>query len=266
MKSIKHIIYVIIGVCCCFISNAQTIDLKGKVFASSDIESIHVLNVTAHEFTITNGKGEFEILASVNDTILISSVQYIPRKIVVTQAVFKAKLMHVNLIDRVNELDEVVVGKVLTGNLLSDIENSEAKRDINFYDVGIPGYTGVPKTQKERRLYEADAGKSIVIAPLYVGINLHKILNKISGRTKKLKHAVKLEAQVNCMNKMKSEFSNLLFANDEIQEHLINDFFYYIAEDPKFTQYCENYNSFEIYEFLLQKLYLYSDEKDQEKD
>ena len=242
------------------VCNAQNIDLKGKVTASADLDGIHILNITAQEYTITNESGAFEVLVRLNDTILVSSVQYTPQHILVTQSILDSKFMSVTLTDRVNILDEVVVGKILTGNLLTDIENSDAKRDINFYDVGIPGYVGKPKTQKERRLYEADAGKSIVIAPLFIGINIHKILNQISGRTKKLKKAILLEKQIACMNRMKSEFSDLLFEDYKIEEYLKVDFFHYIAEDPKFHEFCQSDNSFATYEFLLKKLYLYVDE------
>jgi hypothetical protein len=81
-------------------------------------------------------------------------------------------------------------------------------------------------------------------------------LNKISGRTKKLKTAVKLEEQVNCMNTIKSEFSDMLFADYQIEEHLKVEFFYYVAEDPKFEMLCKANNDLEIYEFLIQKLYV----------
>lgn len=165
-----------------------------------------------------------------------------------------------------NELEGVVVGEILTGNLLLDLGNSDAKRDVNFYDVAIRGYTGKPKTQKERRLYEADAGKTFYIAPLCIAINSHKFLNQISGRTKELKSAVKLEKQIICINKVKSEFSNLLFADHSIEEYLKIQFFYYAAEDPKFETFCKMANNLEIYEFLLQKLYKNNSETEAPRD
>nr|WP_321231774.1 carboxypeptidase-like regulatory domain-containing protein [uncultured Psychroserpens sp.] len=248
------------------ICNAQTISLKGKIIASSELGNIHVLNISAQKNTITNNKGAFEIPAKLNDTILISSIQYTPQSIIISKTNIDMKVITITLTDRVNELDEVVVGKVLTGDLLLDVENSDAKRDINFYDVGIPGYTGKPKTQKERRLYEADAGKSIVIAPLFVGINIHKILNKISGRTKKLKRAVLLENQDLCIKKMSAEFSKVLFESYEIEPHLKADFFYYVVEDPVALELCKADNSLKTYEFLLQKLYQYNEEDTNSKD
>ena len=266
MQKIKNISIFTIILFVGLFSDAQTIDLRGQVTASSDLGSIHILNVTAQEFTITNNNGQFSVPARLNDTILISSIQYIPQNIVVTETILKLEYLSIKLEDRVNELDEVVVGKILTGDLLLDIGNSDAKRDINFYDVGIPGYTGKPKTQKERRLFEADAGKMVVIAPLFIGVNIHKLLNRISGRTKELKKAVKLEEQVDCMNTIKSEFSNLLFADYQIEEHLKIEFFYFVAEDPKFEMICKAGNDFETYEFLIQKLYMNSNDSLESKE
>lgn len=266
MKTIKNISCLFLAVLLCLICNAQTIELKGQIFASSELGSIHVLNISAKKNTITNDQGQFIIPAKLLDTIFISSIQYTPQSIVISKTHIDMKFLTVTLTDRVNELDEVVVGKILTGDLMSDIENSDAKNDINFYDVGIPGYVGKPKTQKERRLYEADAGKSIVIAPLFIGVNIHKILNRISGRTKKLENAVSLEKQITCINQMTSEYSDLLFENHEIETHLKVDFFYYIAEDPQFVKLCQSDNSIKTYEFLLEKLYLYVDEDNVTKD
>lgn len=187
MKRIKYILFLLIVHITPWACFAQTVDLHGQVEASLELEGIHVLNISAEEYTITNDKGAFQVLVSVNDTILVSSVQYIPKKVVVTKAIMASKFLTIQLEDRVNELDEVIVGKTLTGDLGSDIENSDAKPVINFYDVGIPGYTGKPKTQKERRLLEADGGKYIYYYGLIATINIHKIMNRISGRTKELK-------------------------------------------------------------------------------
>ncbi|WP_052172518.1 carboxypeptidase-like regulatory domain-containing protein [Psychroserpens jangbogonensis] len=233
---------------------SQTINLKGQVVASSELEGIHILNISAEEYTITDSKGAFEILTQVNDTILVSSVQYITRKIVVTKEIISAKFIIINLEDRVNELDEVIVGKVLTGDLSSDINNSDAKADINFYDVGIPGYTGKPKTQKERRVLEADGGKFVYYYGLIATVNIHKILNRISGRTKKLKHLVRLEKQDACMDKAIAELSDELFGHIELEETLKMEFFYYASEDPKFLEACKLESDIKLFEFLIDKL------------
>jgi hypothetical protein len=233
---------------------SQTTIVKGQIDASSELEGIHILNISAEEYTVTNRNGGFEIATKINDTILVSSVQYIPKTVVVTQSIISSGFITIKLEDRVNELDEVIVGKVLTGDLMSDIENSDAKPDINFYDVGIPGYTGKPLTQKERRLREADGGKFVYYYGLVATINIHKILNRISGRTKKLKRILRLEEQDTCMEKAISELSNELFGHIELETELKIEFFYYASEDPKFLEVCNLNSDIKLFEFLIDKL------------
>ena len=158
---------------------AQSVQLNGKVSGAVEVDGIHIINKTASRFTISNADGTFVIPAKLNDTILFSGISYQPKEIVVTKFIIASKQMPIYLEELVNVLDEVVVGKVLTGNLMSDINNAELKRDLNFYDLGIPGYTGKLMSQTERRLYEATSGGGLVPIGL--------IVNAITGRTKRLK-------------------------------------------------------------------------------
>lgn len=253
MKQIKYI-YGLCYLILISVSNAQSINLKGIVLASGETAGIHVLNNSAKKYTITTAGGLFEVPAKLNDTILFRSVQYQPYQLIVDQRLVATKFVEINMTDRLNELDEVIVGKILTGDLLSDIENSNAKSDINFYDVGIPGYTGKLKTQSERKFAEADSGKFIYYYGIAAVINVHKILNRISGRTKEMKERVLLEEQTSCINRTRAEFSELLFGNQDFENHLIHGFFMYVAEDSKFDELCKSDNNLGMYEFLVGKL------------
>ena len=179
--------------------------------AVEEVEGIHVINKTANKFTITDQNGAFVIPAKLNDTITFSSIKYKNQVVIVNEKVIQSKIMLVSLEEIIYELDEVLIGKFLTGDLRSDIMNAKIKDNINFYDVGISGYTGRQKTQGERRLFEADGGKFVYFYGVGFTINIHKILNRISGRTKQLKNRVRLETLDVCMNRAKSEFSESLF-------------------------------------------------------
>ena len=137
---------------------AQDQGIHGQVVGSQSVENIHVINSTSKVFTITNSKGEFKISAKLNDTLVFSSVQYKKLNVLVTANLFYEKPVLIFLEDAINELEEVVIGKILSGNLEEDISVFDVERDINFYDVGIPGYTGKKKTQTERLLNEATTG------------------------------------------------------------------------------------------------------------
>lgn len=226
--------------------SAQNKDISGKIMASSNLVGIHVINKTASKFTITNNLGEFIIPVKLNDTIIVSSVQYITKEILMTEIIMQAKVVRIYLEDNVNELDEVVVGRVLTGNLMSDIENSDVKRDLNFYDLGIPGYTGPKKTQSERRLYEAKSGGGI--------IPLNPLINWISGRTKYLEEQIKREELEIAIIEVKAKFSKLIFEDDTFNVSLQNEYFYFCGDDPKFIEITDLGIDIKTLEFLKSKL------------
>lgn len=246
MLRIEIRLTVIIGLLVTLSANSQMLDLTGKIEASSDVNGIHIINKSANRFTVSDDKGEFIIPAKLNDTLLFSGIQYEVEEVVIDQIILQTKKLYVNLKDNINQLDEVIVGKILTGNLLSDIENSDAKSDLNFYDVGIPGYTGRRKTQSERRLYEAQSGAGLV--------PLNPLLNWISGRTKKLKNQVKRERIDIAMTSTAESLSSILFDIDDLDEAKRNEFFYFVADDPNFMKVSRLNSDLQMLEFLTEKL------------
>ncbi len=225
---------------------AQSVDIKGKISAAVEVDGIHIINKSASRFSISNANGEFIIPAKLNDTILFSGISYQPKEIMVTKFMIASKQMPVYLEELVNVLDEVVVGKVLTGDLMADIIYADLKRELDFYDLGIPGYTGKLKTQSERRLYEATSGGGLVPIGL--------IINAITGRTKRLKEHVKLEKADDCLDKIKSKFSEDLFSDFDLEEGSKLEFFYYCQDDPEFENLCKSKNDMVTFEFLKAKL------------
>ena len=240
--------------CCFFVlfvilsSNviAQTKDISGKIVAKGDVDGIHIINKTATKFTISDDKGAFVIPAKLNDTIIVSGIQYKPKEFVISDIIMQTKSTTVHLEENVNVLDEVVVGKVLTGDLMSDIENSDVKRDINFYDVGIPGYTGPRMTQSERRVYEANSGGGL--------FPLNPLINWISGRTKRLKEQVKREELNRAIDKAEALYSEMLFESDTLDLTKRKEFFYFTGDDPKFLPLSKTNKDIEMLEFLKKKL------------
>ncbi len=240
------------------IAASQSVEIYGKVESNVSVENIHVINKTAQIFTTTNKIGEFKIVAKLNDTLMFSSIQHIPKLIIVNNNTILIRKLTVKLEEQINMLDEVIVGKVLTGDLLSDVENVEGDPPINFFDVGIPGYKGKPATQSERRLSEAGEFKpKMLLGLLTGGIPLNPILNGISGRTKMLKNRVKLEADDELLGKIKVRLSESFFSIYELDESKRVDFFYFCQEDENFNNRCKGKSDIEIFEFLREKLITY---------
>ena len=85
--------------------------LKGRLlYRNSNVVAANVINTTAQLNTITDGNGEFEILAALNDEIVFSSVQYRIRTVKITPDILMKKRLVVTVNEKVNALDEVVVG------------------------------------------------------------------------------------------------------------------------------------------------------------
>ncbi len=226
---------------------SQNNELKGLVFAQGDLENIHVINKTSKKNTTTNAYGEFVIEANPNDTLLFSSIQYKKKIIIISASDFKKELFFVSLEDEINELDEVIIGKVLTGNLSADITNLKIKRKINFYDVGITGYKGIKASYSERLLNVESSGGGPIIS----------LINTISGKKKKLKQYVFNEKKDKLRSQLEAEYTEAFFSTFKLNKKYQKDFFYFCAEQDDFLSRCQHGSRWEIIKYLQEKLIMY---------
>ena len=102
-------------------------------------------------------------------------------------------------------------------------------------------------------LADADAGNWGYVG-LGFGVNFHKILNKISGRTKRLKARVDLDEKDKCMKRLKAFYTESIFEKEVLTEAQQSDYFYFCMDDQKFKTLCEQNNPIEVISFLNQKL------------
>ncbi|QDO92709.1 hypothetical protein FNB79_01500 [Formosa sediminum] len=236
---------------CCFIGSISVVkaqnlqEISGMVIGEDDIENIHVINKTSRRFTVTKANGTFVIEAKLHDTIAFTAIQYTTREIIIDKNILENQVIRVNLSEEVNTLDEVIVGKVLTGNLMSDIINSEAEPENNFYNVGIPGYKGKRATQAERKLSEAKSGM------------LNKVVNGVTGYTKMLKAHVKLERNDVLITQIRQRLSDDLFTLYPLDVSKRMDFWYFCSESPDFLIRCKGQSDVEILEYLIEKYAVY---------
>ena len=102
--------------------------IKGRLlYRNSNVIAANVVNNTAQLNTITNGEGEFEIPVRVGDELIFSSVQYKIRTVKVTAEMIKKNRIVVSINERINILDEVVVGPENQQKFL-DMKKEEFKR------------------------------------------------------------------------------------------------------------------------------------------
>ena len=122
--------FLLIFLLCSFINFGQEnrTSLKGRLlYRNNNVVAANVVNNTAQINTITDGEGGFEILARLNDEIIFSSVQYKIRSVKITAEILKAGRLVVSINERLNALDEVVVGPENQQKFL-DLKKEEFKK------------------------------------------------------------------------------------------------------------------------------------------
>lgn len=146
------------------------VEVHGVISANSnDVEAVAIYNTSPNKGTITNEQGAFVLEVAEHDVIEISALQFESKTVIITKEVIEFKLLKVFLSEHVNLLEEVKIGHALSGDLLLDIKNNKGKPPINFYDVGIPGYTGKVATQSGRMLYAAGEFKPSMLLGIILG-------------------------------------------------------------------------------------------------
>jgi len=251
-------------------SNAQDFrtKLEGRVFSKDgDVAATHVSNITTNKGTITDFQGFFTISARFNDTLVFSAVQYKKKEVVITSKILENQKFEVYLEEALTELSEVVVTPYnLTGDMKRDAARIQVENIVTASTLGLPNAYNKIKTQNERKLAEADGGRFIEGAnfrldstfnPMIV-INLHKILNRITGRTKTLKNYVAIDKEIAILNKVKRFYHDSIYQQElKIPENRINDFMNFCEVDSLYSEVVEANDILRLWEFLQRNSLVY---------
>ncbi|MGB5555411.1 MAG: carboxypeptidase-like regulatory domain-containing protein [Flavobacteriaceae bacterium] len=245
-----------------FSSGQQFSDLEGRITSTdNDVAGTHVMNISTQRATTTDLNGFFSIPVRLNDTLVFSAVQFKKKEIVVSMAIMESSFLIVPLEDNLTELDEVVVRPYnLSGELGRDMGNQSTEPVVTASTLGLPNAYVKVKTQNERRLFEADNGKFIMVEfdtlfylPM-VMINLNKILNRVSGRTQKIKTLIAIDKKIALLDRIRSMYPDSIYVQEfKIPEKKLNEFFYFCEADSLFALMVDTNDQFKIYEFLKNK-------------
>ena len=238
----------------------QPKDLEGRVFSKDgDVAGIHVMNITTQRGTITKADGFFSIPVHLNDTLVISAVQYKRKTIPVNLAVLESIFLNVFLEEGEIKLDEVLVMPYnLTGDLFKDLDSLKIGSTINASSLGLPNADVIPPTQSERKLYTARTWDFKVIS-----VKLDPLINYFSGRTKMLKKRVAREAAYNKIQNTRDLYVDSLFTQGlGIPKNSINDFMFFCEVDSTFQSIVDSQDIFKIWEFMRIKSAVYRKNND----
>ena len=218
----------------CF-SQEKQITIQGKIYSTNNIvKNVHVFNLTKKAGTISNDLGLFELKVSINDTLLISSIQYEKKYILITKKNVEAKQIEIELISLVNVLDEVFL-KHLSGDLNLDIANKP--------EDTIPKHNYKPLRTYNKTRFDGNENDG------YINPMRKDFTNPIGGSgagaplpDKRYKKLLKLKREL----KQKKEFPEI------IKRELGIDYFTVTLKIPRekinhFLSYCEYRNIVEKY-------------------
>ncbi len=233
------------------------------------MENIHVINKTQKLFTITDKNGKFLIVAKLNDTISFSSVQHKPKELIISKEILDRKVVSVFLEEKINALDQVTIGKVLTGNLHTDItrikKNKIPSLNIDTTDKNYI-YEDIKLSEKEKvnRHFQSTLNPDT----RYYQPNIKRIIERL------LK--TKLDLSIKIANpKKNSNNSPLLLKDVYTKKHLSETFLIDFDNINAFIAFVENQgydntllkpeNEMKLIEFLFEQYKLFLNIKNDKK-
>lgn len=215
--------------------------ISGKVIVDLiPVAAANIINQISKQGTVSDANGAFNIEVREGDVLLFSAVNVMAREVIVNKDVISQGIRTIAM-DYVNiQLDEVVI--------------QEASR-LSAESIGIIPYGQKRYTQAERHLQTAGDFKPIMLLGLLAGsMPFDPVINKISGRTKRLKKLVVLEGKIAMIDKLDKYFNHDFFSNKlKIPYDYIKGFKFYVIENNTFVLYLKN-NDLAMAKFLIIEL------------
>ncbi|GIR50579.1 MAG: hypothetical protein CM15mP59_3210 [Flavobacteriaceae bacterium] len=107
------------------------------MYQDSSVVAANILNTNSENATITDDNGEFAIEVKLGDELIISSVQYEIRVIIITKDILQRNRLVVDVNKKITVLDEVVVSPTRPEKFL-DLQEEEFKKfdytSINLHE------------------------------------------------------------------------------------------------------------------------------------
>ena len=196
----KHLLLLLfIGISFVGFSQSNT-KLKGQIINSETkkaLSAAHILNLNTVTGTITNDKGFFEISTKANDTILVSYLGFQSIKLKVTNDLLKGNELVIALLEKANEIKEVVIKSTkLIGVLEVDVKQVPKDRFTRIHINGLPQTYEVGKS--------ASQTLNSPVAALFKPVDF--LYNLFGKKPKQLKKLQKLKKEDNLRAMLSGKF------------------------------------------------------------
>ena len=211
--------------------------IKGKVlYKNVNVGSANVINNTSQQATTTNDDGEFEILVKLDDKLIFSSVQYQIRELNITKEILQRNRIVIDVNEKVNELEEVVVTPENQEKFL-DLKEEEFKRFDYTFD----------KSSRVNNVIN-EQGK------LVDGINFVNLYRLIRNSIKKDSNENESNYKYKPSDLLRELYDDVFFTkNLLIPYDKINEFLLYCDDNFPDRILLKKDNEFELIEFLVKQ-------------
>ncbi|WP_290871022.1 hypothetical protein [Flavobacterium sp.] len=184
--------------------------LHGKIVVDSgNVGGVTIINLVNEKTTISDGNGEFFILAKAEDLLVFSSVNLEYYRRIIEEEDLKTAVLTIKMTAKITELEEVIVNK---------------HPEINAVSLGISAKGIKHYTPAERKLYTANSTP------------VDALLNLMSGRTAMLKKNLEVEKKERLLAYIGALFDDEYYTSTlRIPANYIKGFQYYCIEKEEFA-------------------------------
>lgn len=184
--------------------------LHGKIVVDSgNVGGVTIINLVNEKSAISDGNGEFFILAKAEDLLVFSSVNLEYYRRIIEEEDLKTAVLTIKMTAKITELEEVIVNK---------------HPEINAVSLGISAKGIKHYTPAERKLYTANSTP------------VDALLNLMSGRTAMLKKNLEVEKKERLLAYIGALFDDEYYTGTlKIPANYIKGFQYYCIEKEEFA-------------------------------
>ncbi len=222
-------------------SYSQEIEYLEGIVQSKDstLQDIHIKNIANAQTVTTNEEGIFKIRAKIGDSLVISHVSIKESIVVIKRSHLESKLFLFEVSDHRIELDEVEINQYA---------------NIDAVSLGI-----IPKKVKklspnERKLYTAGDFKLIHLLSLLGGsLEVDPIINKISGRTDRIKKHIEIDKKRENIHFLKTNYYDYMLMNLALSDEDIGAFLYYLVDQQPLQNLIDQNHEAQLKFFICDK-------------
>ncbi len=203
------------------------------MYRSSNVVDEHVINTTSEEMVITDENGRFKISVALGDELVFMAVNYELEHLLITQEILDTNRIVVEVTEKINLLDEVVVSPENREKFLA-LKNEEFKQYV----------------------YEIDRGTRVenIAQPMHIrgmkdGVNFVKIFKAlVKNKSEKERPIIKLSEVLRAVYNDKFFVDNLYLSVD-----MIDDFLVFCDNQAPDRSLILKKNEFELLQFLVEQ-------------